>query len=326
MKTLDSFIKYLEEQAANHSIYVWGAQGQDKDTISEEWIKERETDDKNAARAIATWKKACADGYGDVLRAFDCSGLAMYYLQNVAGIVSSDMSANSLMGKCETIKKTEVRRGDWVFKKYTSGDKKGQAYHIGYVVDDALNVIEAKGRDHGVVKAPLSEGKWNAYGRPEYYAAEIKAAGGNASAGGNETAAAGLAVGDVVTFTGTKHYTSANATSGKACKGGTAKITQIYKGGKHPYHLVKVAGGGSTVYGWVDTADIQQAAGGGTIKAGSTVRVNKGAKTYTGGGLAAFVYNRDHTVKQVSGDRAVITYGGVVVAAVKLADLTLVKE
>ena len=136
MKTLDSFIKYLEEQAANHSIYVWGAQGQDKDTISEEWIKERETDDKNAARAIATWKKACADGYGDVLRAFDCSGLAMYYLQNVAGIVSSDMSANSLMGKCETIKKTEVRRGDWVFKKYTSGDKKGQAYHIGYVVDD----------------------------------------------------------------------------------------------------------------------------------------------------------------------------------------------
>ena len=179
MKTLDSFIKYLEEQAANHSIYVWGAQGQDKDTISEEWIKERETDDKNAARAIATWEKACADGYGDVLRAFDCSGLAMYYLQNVAGIVSSDMSANSLMGKCETIKKTEVRRGDWVFKKYTSGDKKGQAYHIGYVVDDALNVIEAKGRDHGVVKAPLSEGKWNAYGRPEYYAAEIKAAGGN---------------------------------------------------------------------------------------------------------------------------------------------------
>lgn len=56
------------------------------------------------------------------------------------------------------------------------------------------------------------------------------------------------------------------------------------------------------------------------------MRVNKGAKTYTGGGLAAFVYNRDHTVKQVSGDRAVITYGGVVVAAVKLADLTLVKE
>lgn len=61
------------------------------------------------------------------------------------------------------------------------------------------------------------------------------------------------------------------------------------------------------------------------IKAGSVVRLKEGAKTYTGGGLASFVYARDHTVKEVSGDRVVITYGGVVVAAVKLADLTLVK-
>lgn len=60
------------------------------------------------------------------------------------------------------------------------------------------------------------------------------------------------------------------------------------------------------------------------ITAGSTVRLKAGAKTYTGGTLADFVYNRDHTVKDISGDRAVITYGGVVVAAVKLADLTLI--
>lgn len=33
---------------------------------------------------------------------------------------------------------------------------------------------------------------------------------------------------------------------------------------------------------------------------------------------------RDHVVKEISGDRVVITYGGVVVAAVKLSDLTLV--
>ena len=31
------------------------------------------------------------------------------------------------------------------------------------------------------------------------------------------------------------------------------------------------------------------------ITAGSTVRVKEGAKTYTGGGLASFVYGRDHT-------------------------------
>lgn len=59
------------------------------------------------------------------------------------------------------------------------------------------------------------------------------------------------------------------------------------------------------------------------IKVGSSVRLNKGAKTYDGKSLASFVYNRDHVVKEISGDRAVITYGGVVVAAVKLSDLTL---
>ena len=65
---------------------------------------------------------------------------------------------------------------------------------------------------------------------------------------------------------------------------------------------------------------------GGTIKAGSVVRVKQGAKTYTGGGLASFVYERDHVVSELNGDRAVITYGGVTVAAVRVSDLTLVKE
>ena len=61
-----------------------------------------------------------------------------------------------------------------------------------------------------------------------------------------------------------------------------------------------------------------------SVKAGSKVRLKQGAKTYDGKNLASFVYNRDHIVKEIKGDRAVITYGGVVVAAVKLSDLTLV--
>lgn len=61
-----------------------------------------------------------------------------------------------------------------------------------------------------------------------------------------------------------------------------------------------------------------------TIKVGSTVKVKSGAKTYTGGKLASFVYSRKHKVKEIKGDRVVITYLGIVVAAVKLSDLTLV--
>lgn len=63
----------------------------------------------------------------------------------------------------------------------------------------------------------------------------------------------------------------------------------------------------------------------GAIKEGSVVRVKAGAKTYTGGPLASFVYKRDHEVDQISGDRVVITFGGTVVAAVNIKDLSLVK-
>ena len=65
-----------------------------------------------------------------------------------------------------------------------------------------------------------------------------------------------LKVGQIVNFTGTKHYVSSNASSPKRCKPGKAKVTIVYSSGKHPYHLVAVAGSGSTVYGWVDTSDI----------------------------------------------------------------------
>lgn len=62
---------------------------------------------------------------------------------------------------------------------------------------------------------------------------------------------------DIVDFTGTTHYANANATSGSACKAGVARVSKTAKGTKHPYHLIKVSGGGSTVYGWVDEANIK---------------------------------------------------------------------
>lgn len=68
------------------------------------------------------------------------------------------------------------------------------------------------------------------------------------------------AVGDVVTYTGTTHYVSANSFIPKKCKGGKAKITQVYRPGKskHPYHLVHI-GTGATVNGWVDDGTFKKA-------------------------------------------------------------------
>lgn len=84
--------------------------------------------------------------------------------------------------------------------------------------------------------------------------------GHKARRGLNTSGGLAFAVGDVVQFTGNVHYTNANAASGKACKPGKAKVTMISKGTKHPYHLVKESGGGSTVYGWVNAADVQSEA------------------------------------------------------------------
>lgn len=42
-------------------------------------------------------------------------------------------------------------------------------------------------------------------------------------------------------------------------------------------------------------------------------------------GFASFVYERNHKVKEVNVDRVVITYNGIVIAAVRKSDLTLVE-
>lgn len=59
------------------------------------------------------------------------------------------------------------------------------------------------------------------------------------------------------------------------------------------------------------------------IQKGSKVRVNSGAKTYNGGGLASFVYTTVYEVIQISGDRAVIGLNGKTTAAMNVKDLTL---
>ena len=85
------------------------------------------------------------------------------------GLSKGDLTANGMMGKCKAIPKAQLKKGDWVFKVSS-----GKASHIGYVVDDSLNVIESQGRAYGVVKRALSKGGWNAYGRPDWFKSEIE--------------------------------------------------------------------------------------------------------------------------------------------------------
>ena len=155
------FTEYLKEQVRNHSIYVWGAQGQKKPTITEAWIRKREKTKRNADRAIAHWKKEVREGYGDVLRAFDCSGLGVYFFLK-HNMIDHDVNADGLRKLCKTIERSDVREGDMTFRM--SG---GRAVHVGYAIDGD-RVIEAKGRDVGVVESRISG--WDRFGRPPLYA------------------------------------------------------------------------------------------------------------------------------------------------------------
>lgn len=167
---LYDYIYYLEEQVRNHSIYVFGAQGQGYNVINDNWIRKMETSEKNAERAIKHWHEECDAGYAKVLKAFDCSGLGMYWLMKHMAII--DMNANTMYNVlCDPITKDQLKKGDWVFKK----DATGKKTHVGYIVDSSLRVIEAQGRDAGVVKRELNANRWSAYGRPKMFKMDIEA-------------------------------------------------------------------------------------------------------------------------------------------------------
>lgn len=102
----------------------------------------------------------------------------------------------------------------------------------------------------------LNDAKIVGYGRPKYDGAgtTTPVTPTQPSTGG-QASGANYKIGDIVQFKGTTHYVSSQATSGVPCKPGKAKVTSIAKGAKHPYHLVN-QGGGCTVYGWVNAADI----------------------------------------------------------------------
>lgn len=171
MDKLTKFISYLNE-SAGRDIYVWGAQGNsiyvgDKGALTEAKIRDMETSSSYADQAIELYRKR-KNTKG--AKAFDCSGLGCYYMEQVGAVSKGfDDTANGLKGSCTKIEKSKLKRGCFVFKVNSSG----KATHIGYVVDEMLNVIEAQGRRYGVVKRPLSEGGWNYYGIPKFFKSEI---------------------------------------------------------------------------------------------------------------------------------------------------------
>lgn len=154
---ISAFCEYLDEQIGQ--CYIWGGQGtlltpSNYKTV----IAKREKDATNRAKVERFCEDKFADGATE-LRGYDCSGLGMYYLQNLTHALPHDLSANGMMGLCEP---TETpKRGDWLFRV----NEDGKATHIGYMVTDT-ELIEARGRAYGVVRRKYKQSDWHKVGRP----------------------------------------------------------------------------------------------------------------------------------------------------------------
>lgn len=164
MSDRDEFLAAARSQV-NKGIYVWGAKGQDvsamNDKEREKWIRRRESNDEsNVKRVLALYEKRVKEGVNPIL-AFDCSGL-VYWCNVQAKIGNGRRTADSIYHSyCIPVETVEA--ADLVFHH---DDKK--IVHVGiYVGNDT--VVEAKGRDVGVVATAFSErvknGYWNRFGR-----------------------------------------------------------------------------------------------------------------------------------------------------------------
>ena len=174
---LNEFYKYCEqfygENPSVVGIYVSGGQGETEPKLCESWITRMEQDITNRMRALNFYHNAQKKlKSGQIIRAFDCSGLIMYFLQNRKGI-SDDRTAHGIYTTlCNPIQPEILYPGYLVFRTNSSG----RIVHFGIVVkvDDNFakgtghaSILESRGRDYGVCLTSYrrDSDRWMRFGR-----------------------------------------------------------------------------------------------------------------------------------------------------------------
>lgn len=164
MSNTNNFKTYLEYSADGHSIYVFGAQGDDLTAMTpaerEAFIRKREHGNEvNINRDLALYARKVAEGY-EFIQAFDCSGLIMYFLQNLTQAVDFDTTAQGIYNICDYHPSlNELKPFDIVF----NGSDEKHITHCGVYMGNN-DVIEARGRDYGVVHSAFDKRPWSFYG------------------------------------------------------------------------------------------------------------------------------------------------------------------
>lgn len=173
---LNEFISYLIDQIGQP--YVWGCQ---HTKITPEnyvrIIEKKEAgrggypDGESYAQAAIDFCKKKFDAGATVLFAYDCSGLGVFWLEDLKHIWKTDANANTMMHRCSDLDTAgPPAKGWWVFRL---DDSKKRAVHIGYMIDNEY-LIEAAGRKYGVVKTKFRAHDWDVWGIPKVFEDEIR--------------------------------------------------------------------------------------------------------------------------------------------------------
>lgn len=231
-----------------------------------------------------------------------------------------DIGADIMITKCADLSAD--------FSKIIPGEAVWMSGHIGIYIGDGL-AVECTPKWGNKVqitacncsKSGYNRRNWTKHGKLPYLEYDVQSTTTSPQPEKPVTGDSGtFKAGDIVNFTGYKHYTSANAAKGVSVKPCKAKVTQVYKKGKHPYHVRAVNQLGaftSGVYGWVDAADLAAID---VIKVGSKVKVLKSV-TYTGKPFKTWYDTYD--VIEVKDSRVVIGIGKTVTCAININNIEL---
>ena len=159
-----TMIDFCKQEVARGSIYVRGASGERGDRITATWIRDKEPKKSTADAAIALWNENRKKYNKFTIGAFDSGSLVSFCI-NSNGNPGFSLSADSHLHKCKRFQKDELQPGDFVFDW---NKKMKKVFHMGVYIGNG-RVIEARGREYGVVETALDERDWVKFGRPLSY-------------------------------------------------------------------------------------------------------------------------------------------------------------
>ena len=173
MATRQAFCDAMNEVHKNHGVYIGTANGEYTETLTIGKIHKMEQNYGNkpntdTRRDLAFIGKCYENGYDmSRSRAGDCSGIIVGVMRDLSIIKStSDYRARDFQKLASPVPLKDLQSADLVF------DKTSEATHVGVYVGDGY-VVESKGRDYGVVKRKVSEGKWVVGGRLDWFDNDI---------------------------------------------------------------------------------------------------------------------------------------------------------